>query len=497
MAGSERRVHVVLFPFVTQGHVLPFRCLAGQVRRARPDAGVTVVVVATPGAADSLRASLAADGLHGVRVHALPLDHPATEGDDDDHGLQAAAAAGVGCHHHDQLVALFIASESLRPAFRRFVAGLRAADPGADVHVMADMFLGWTLGVARDAGASHSAVVTCGAYGSALYFSLWSSVPLAVPPDDGAFTLPLFPGVALRRSQLTDHLAAADGADACSTFLNKQVAALRSTDAVLVNTAESLEPKGLAMLRRFLGGGVPVYPIGPLLRAATTPGGAKKNTTTSSSPILSWLDKQLPGSVLYVSFGSTYTITAPQTMALAAGLERSAHRFVWVVRPPAGFDSGDIDDGKAEWLPEGFRERAEASGQGLVVRCWAPQVEVLAHAATGAFLTHCGWNSAQESLAHGVPMLGWPLSAEQFYNAKMLAEEMGVCVEVARGMRAAPSAEEFAAAVETVLGDTVERAEMRRKAAEMKEVISAAREGSSVKVMERLFADMHGTRKQG
>ncbi|KAJ1270562.1 hypothetical protein BS78_06G061600 [Paspalum vaginatum] len=365
---------------------------------------------------------------------------------------------------------------------------------------MADMFLGWTLGVARDAGASHSVVVTCGAYGSALYFSLWSSVPLvpdtaSSPDDDGAFTVPRFPGVTLRRSQLTDHLAAADGTDACSTFINKQVAALRSTDALLVNTAESLEPEGLAMLRRFLGS-VPVYPIGPLLRAAA-PSTVKNNN--AGSPILAWLDKQLPGSVLYVSFGSTYTISAPQMMELAAGLEKSAHRFVWVIRPPAGFDDVDGESFRPEWLPEGFRERVEAGGQGLVVRCWAPQVEILAHAATGAFLTHCGWNSVQESLAHGVPLLGWPLSAEQFYNAKMLAEEMGVCVEVARGMRAALSRDKFAAAVETVLGDTVERAEMRRKAAKMKGVISAAREsggdGSSVKVMERLFADMHGTRR--
>ncbi|PAN37726.1 hypothetical protein PAHAL_7G117400 [Panicum hallii] len=471
MAAAARRAHVVLFPFMAEGHLAPFRCLAELARRARPGARVTVVV--TPGTAGPLRASLAADGLGGdVGVHALPFD-PAG------HGLPAGA--GIASH---QLITLFAASESLRPAFRNLVAGLRAADPGADVHVMADMFLGWTLDVAREAGASHSAVLTTGGYGAAVYFSLWNSVPL---PADDAFPLPPFPDVTVCRSQLTDHLAAADGKDAWSTFVSKQIAAFAHTDALLVNTTENLDPKGLAMLRQLFD--VPIYPVGPLLRVTPpAPALGAKNR----GAILGWLDKQPPCSVLYVSFGSQYTISASQMMELAVGLERSAHRFVWVVRPPAG---SDVDgEFRPEWLPEGFRERAEAGGRGLVARCWAPQVEILAHAAAGAFLTHCGWNSVQESLGSGVPLLGWPLSAEQFYNAKVLAEEMGVCVEVARGTRAALSGEKLAAAVEAVLGDTAERAGMRRRAAEMREVIAAAREsggeGSSLKVMERFFADV-------
>ena len=35
-----------------------------------------------------------------------------------------------------------------------------------------------------------------------------------------------------------------------------------------------------------------------------------------------------------------------------------------------------------------------------------------------------------------MPIIGWPLSGEQFYNANMLKEEWGVCVEMARGERA-------------------------------------------------------------
>uniref|UniRef100_A0A0E0KNI9 Glycosyltransferase n=1 Tax=Oryza punctata TaxID=4537 RepID=A0A0E0KNI9_ORYPU len=472
----RRHAHVVLFPFMAQGHVAPFRCLAALVRRCRPDARLTVV--ATPGMAEAFRAHLVADGVGDGRlagVHALPF-HPA------EHDLPAGAdsSASIG---FQQLITLFLASESLRPPFRRFVDDLRAANPGDDIHVMADMFLGWAVDVARDVGASSSVVLTCGGYSSALYFSLWDSVPLpsTASPDDG-FPLPRFPDVCVQRSQLTDHLAAADGKDAWSTFIQRQIAAFSRADALLVNTAESLEPKGLSMLRQWLK--VPIYPVGPLLRAPAPSPEAKK-----TSPILAWLDEQPPGSVLYISFGSLYRITAPQMMELARGLEQSGHRFVWVIRPPAGHDvNGEFSP---EWLPEGFRERAEAEGRGLVVRCWAPQVEILAHAATGAFLTHCGWNSVQEALGHGVPLLGWPLSAEQFYNSKLLAEEETgpVCVEVARGS-ATVDAPKVAAAVETVLGETsTERAAMRRRAAEMKEAIDAARDGDepSVTVMRRFL----------
>ncbi|KAM3392609.1 hypothetical protein ACQJBY_013644 [Aegilops geniculata] len=460
-----RADHVVLFPFMAQGHFAPFRCLAALVRRCRPDARVTVV--ATVDAAESIRAHLDHDA---IAVHVLPF-------------------SPVGASQ--RLIDLFLASESLRPAFHQFIAGLRRSDPRAYVHVVADMFLAWTADIARgDPGVTHSVLLTTGGYGSALYFSLWNSVPL-VPDDDECFRLPSFPDIRIHRSQLTGHLATADGSDEWSTFIHRQIAAFSRADALLVNTAEKLEPKGLSMLRQSLNN-VPIFPVGPLLRAASS---SSPEETTSSSPILEWLDKQPRGSVLYVSFGSLYTISASQATELAMGLEKSGHKFVWVVQPAA-------DVNGSEWpssgLPDGFAERMDVAGRGLVVQCWAPQVEILAHPATGAFLTHCGWNSTQESLAAGVPMVGWPLSAEQFYNAKLLVEEMGVCVELARGTAAPVTRDKVAEAVDMVLGETSGvPAVMRRKAAKMKKVIDLARDGdgdeSSVGVTRRFLDAMART----
>ncbi|KAK1601159.1 hypothetical protein QYE76_059329 [Lolium multiflorum] len=81
------------------------------------------------------------------------------------------------------------------------------------------------------------------------------------------------------------------------------------------------------------------------------------------------------------------------------------------------------------FLPDGFLQRT--SDRGLVLKNWAPQAEVVQHEAVGAFATHCGWNSALEAIMAGVPMICWPLYAEQRLNKVHLVEEMriGVAVE--------------------------------------------------------------------
>ena len=62
--------------------------------------------------------------------------------------------------------------------------------------------------------------------------------------------------------------------------------------------------------------------------------------------------------------------------------------------------------------------------QGLVVKSWAPQVEVLGHRATSAFMTHCGWNSTLEGIMAGLPLLCWPLYAEQRLTKVLIVEKM-------------------------------------------------------------------------
>ena len=64
--------------------------------------------------------------------------------------------------------------------------------------------------------------------------------------------------------------------------------------------------------------------------------------------------------------------------------------------------------------PKGFLERTRE--RGVVLKSWAPQAAFLRHKSVGGFVSHCGWNSVLEAVTYGVPMLPWPLYAEQKLN---------------------------------------------------------------------------------
>ena len=118
------------------------------------------------------------------------------------------------------------------------------------------------------------------------------------------------------------------------------------------------------------------------------------------------------------------------------------------------------------------------------------QVDILAHGAVSAFLSHCGWNSVMESLSYGVPIIGWPLAADQFYNAKFLEDELGVCVEVPRGKSCGVGQEDIVEKIELVM----EGGEIRRKTLEVRDIIKngvkdeGGFKGSSVKAMHELLS---------
>nr|GEU49882.1 zeatin O-xylosyltransferase-like [Tanacetum cinerariifolium] len=142
---------------------------------------------------------------------------------------------------------------------------------------------------------------------------------------------------------------------------------------------------------------------------------------------LQWLDKHDQDSVIYVSFGTTTSLSNEQIQELAIGLEKSGQKFIWVLRDA---DKGDIFEGEARRveLPKGFEERLEEKG--LIVREWVPQLEILAHPATGGFMSHCGWNSSMESITMGVPIAAWPMHSDQPRNARLLIDVLKIGISI-------------------------------------------------------------------
>ncbi|KAJ4809380.1 Glycosyltransferase [Rhynchospora pubera] len=162
------------------------------------------------------------------------------------------------------------------------------------------------------------------------------------------------------------------------------------------------------------------YPVGPVISFG--------KSNMQGHECLQWLDTQPAKSVLFLCFGSLGAFDMSQVRQIAIGLEQSGHRFLWVLRmPTTEFLRGPVD-ASLEFLPEGFIERTKE--RGFVWPSWAPQIDILSHQAIGGFVTHCGWNSILESLWFGVPMIPWPLYAEQHLNAFMLVNEMHVAVKL-------------------------------------------------------------------
>ncbi|KAI3472213.1 hypothetical protein Pfo_029701 [Paulownia fortunei] len=206
---------------------------------------------------------------------------------------------------------------------------------------------------------------------------------------------------------------------------------------------------------------------------------------------LEWLDKQGPNSVIFVSFGTTSSLSNEQIAELALGLERSEQKFIWVLRDA---DKGDVFEGDVRIapLPERYEERVE--GRGLIVRDWAPQLEILGHPSTGGFISHCGWNSCIESISMGVPIAAWPMHSDQPRNAVLMTKVLKIGVEM----------KDWARRDDVISSDTVEKAvrrlmasregdEMRKRAAELGDAVkqSVMKGGATRKEMDSFIAHLN------
>jgi hypothetical protein len=489
MANGREERNILMFPFMAHGHLNPFMALARQLERRE---GYTVTIVNTPLNIQRLKSSLPSKT--NIKLAEIPFNG-------NHYGLPLGAE-NTDTLPNEFIIRLLEASENLESPFKSLLIDITKRDGHCPTCIIADMFLGWTVKVANELGIYHTVFIPGAGYSMAIYFSISLNIDQCQTNDD-EFSLLDFPEASkIKQSRLGNDLKFANGMDSWFLFRIRQFLLCLCSDAILLNTIEGLGDIGVKYFSRKMGG-KPVWMIGPACSFMNKDGynqekGEKHFSKTDS--YCEWLDLHPPASVLYVSFGSQNTILPSQMMDLALGLEASNKAFIWVIRPPIGFSPAE--EFRAEWLPDGFEGRIRETNQGLLVHKWAPQQEILSHKSTGAFLSHCGWNSVLESLSQGIPIISWPLAGEQCFNSQMLVYEVGVCIEVAQGIESATiKHDEIARVIEKVLGKTEQGEEMRRKACQIKEKMEdALREGgfkgSSIKAINDFLGTATSTKKR-
>ncbi|XP_070681885.1 UDP-glycosyltransferase 76B1-like [Malus domestica] len=213
-------------------------------------------------------------------------------------------------------------------------------------------------------------------------------------------------------------------ADKYFEFIVYLLSITQASDGLIFNTFEDFEETPLAKIRHEYLPNTPIFPIGPFHKYSPSP--SSNSLLSQDQSCISWLNTQAPKSVVYVSFGTVAKMEEAQFLEIAWGLCNSNQPFLWVVRP-------DLVHGLncLEQLPSGFVETL--NGRGHIVK-WAPQKEVLAHLAVGAFWTHNGWNSTFESVCEGVPMICTPSFADQMVLARYASEVWKVGLQIEDGI---------------------------------------------------------------
>ncbi|XP_037436533.1 scopoletin glucosyltransferase-like [Triticum dicoccoides] len=420
MAVREEALHILFFPFLASGHLIPIADMAALFAGR----GVKCTILTTPvnaaiirSAVDRANDAFAGTGSPAIDIAVVPFP---------DVGLPPGVENGTALSSQDDRDKFFHAATLLREPFDRFLA-----DNRTDA-VVSDSFFHWSVDAAAERGVPRIAFLGSSMFARSCSDSMLRHNPLENAPDepDALVLLPGLPHrVELRRSQMMDP---AKKPWQWGFFKGVNAADQRSFGEVF-NSFHELEPDYVEHFHKTLARRV--WLVGPVALASKD---MAVRGTDAPSPdadsCIRWLDAKPAGSVVYVSFGTLTTFAPAELHQLARALDLSGVNFVWVIGAAAGRNS-------AEWMPEGFAELIASGDRGFMVRGWAPQMLILSHAALGGFVTHCGWNSVLEAVSAGVPMVTWPRYADQFNNEKLVVELLKVGVSI--------GAKDYASGVET------------------------------------------------
>ncbi|CAN1259656.1 Scopoletin glucosyltransferase [Linum perenne] len=226
----------------------------------------------------------------------------------------------------------------------------------------------------------------------------------------------------------------------------------------LYNTCDDLESPFIEYLNRVFE--KPVRAVGPLLPAKYWKSSGslfrdqqvrvERESSVKEEEVIKWLDSKPTGSVLYISFGSEVGPTPEEYSQLSNALEASNQPFIWAIQlKPTNRPNHHDDDN--DFYPHGLDKRV--NDRGLIIHGWAPQLLILTHRSTAAFLSHCGWNSTVEAIMRGVPILAWPIRGDQYHNAKLVVKHWRAGTMVSQDMSKMVDEDEIREGIEAIMRD--------------------------------------------
>lgn len=404
------QLHFLLIPLMSQSHLIPFTEMA----KLFAHHGVKVTIVLTPLNAARFNTILEQAKASNLNIEFVSLRFPGQE-----------AGLPEGCENLDALPSLnlslqfFAACNMLQKPLEKWLEELESL-PNC---IISDICLPWTTEIGLKFKIPRLVFHTTSCFCLLCSHNISCSKVLeGVTSESQTFLVPNMPDrIEFTKAQLPE--ATTKSLDEFTNLLNQFKVAELSAQGIVVNTFEELEPRYVEEYQKVVKN---IWCIGPLSlcnKAISDKFERGNKNSIDERNCLRWLDSMKPNSVIYVCFGSLCEMLASQLLELALGLESSNYPFIWVIK--RGNYSAELE----KWLvEENFEEKTK--GRGLIIRGWSPQVQILSHLAIGGFLTHCGWNSTLEGVSAGVPMITWPMFAEQFYNEKLLVQVLSIGVRV-------------------------------------------------------------------
>ncbi|KAK4401675.1 Scopoletin glucosyltransferase [Sesamum angolense] len=475
------QLHIVFLPMIAHGHMIPMLDMA----KLFTSRGLKTTIIATPAFAASVQRARESGHDIGLTIVQFPPKGSSLPNNIVSFDQMTTPA----------LLPLFVEALSLlqEPVEKL----LQELNPNC---LLSDMFLPWTVDSAAKFGIPRLV------FGGTNCFSQYISEQMQlhepyknVSSDSEPFVVPDLPDkLTFIRTQIAPFLLEEGTKNEFAKLREEMRESEKRSYGVVFNSCYELESAYADHYKKVLGRRA--WHIGPLFlwnnAGAEEKAQRGKESDINEHECLAWLDSKRPNSVVYVCFGSMASFTPAQLRETALGLEASGQDFIWVVRKGKNWQ-GENED----WMPQGYEDRIK--GKGLIIRGWAPQVMILDHPAIGGFVTHCGWNSTLEGICGGVPMVTWPIFAEQFYNEKLVTEVLRTGVPVGnKKWQMGPSEgvprEAVRKAVERIMVGE-ETSEMRKRAKYYKEMARKGVEegGSSYNSLNALIDELSSYRPPG